>query len=578
MKNFKRIAGILLALAMMLVMVLPAAALTEVEENTGSILIKNNDTIDASQKKFQAYKILDLKAYKNDAGEIVNYSYSVPSSLADFYAARYGLDKTASDFEMKVIEKIDAEPDIYEFANAVLAVAQNKVAPNSGAAIEGVGYKFSNLALGYYVIVDDTTSGDYQKPVSALAVDTATPDIEIEVKAEKPPIDKNIDDDNDLNTTDDRVDANEAAIGDIVTYVIDSKVPDMVGYDKYYFIMKDTLSKGLTYNNDMEITVGNKVLTPDADYTLTVVNNADGTTSMKIVFNDFLQYNTAEFADAKIQVSYTATLNQDAEVNEIPNTNKVQLEYSDNPSIECEGENEPTPDDLLKDPTGETPEVVVSTYTTSIEVVKTDPNGTRLQGAEFTLTGSTMNTVRVESESFDEDENGNYWKLKDGSFTTTDPESLVDGAAFDKDKYASLTQKYTKTTTTKIETQQGEDLTITATVGEDGILRFEGIPSGTYVIKEIKAPEGYNILTEEIEVVITGSYVVGEDGKGTFDYTYEGAADVDGVARVTVVNQDGSELPSTGGTGTTIFYIVGGMLVLAAVVLLVTKKRMSTAA
>ncbi|MBP3412686.1 MAG: hypothetical protein J6K89_05440, partial [Oscillospiraceae bacterium] len=68
MKNFKRIAGILLALAMMLVMVLPAAALTEVEENTGSILIKNNDTIDASQKKFQAYKILDLKAYKNDEG------------------------------------------------------------------------------------------------------------------------------------------------------------------------------------------------------------------------------------------------------------------------------------------------------------------------------------------------------------------------------------------------------------------------------------------------------------------------------------------------------------------------------
>ena len=577
MKNFKRIAGILLALAMMLVMVLPAAALTEVEENTGSILIKNNDTIDASQKKFQAYKILDLKAYKNDEGEIVNYSYSVPSSLADFYAARYGLDKTASDFEMKVIEKIDAEPDIYEFANAVLAVAQNKVSPNSGAAVEN-GYKFSNLPLGYYIIVDDTTSGDYQKPVSALAVDTATPDIEIEVKAEKPPIDKNIDDDNDLNTTDDRVDANEAAIGDIVTYVIDSKVPDMVGYDKYYFIMKDTLSKGLTYNNDMKITVGDKVLAPDADYTLTVVNNADGTTSMKIVFNDFLQYNTAEFADAKIEVSYTATLNQDAEVNEIPNTNKVQLEYSDNPSIECEGENEPTPDDLLKDPTGETPEVVVSTYTTSIEIVKTDPNGVRLQGAEFTLTGSTMNTVRVESETFDEDANGNYWKLKDGSFTTTDPESIVDGAGFDKSQYASLTQKYTKTTTTKTETQQGENLTITATVGEDGVLRFEGIPSGTYVIKEIKAPEGYNILTDEIEVVITGSYVVGEDGKGTFDYTYEGAADVDGVARVTVVNQDGSELPSTGGTGTTIFYIVGGMLVLAAVVLLVTKKRMSTAA
>ncbi len=564
MKNIKRIACLLMVVAMILAMAITVSADND-PVTTGSILVKDNESVLASQKTFAAYKILDLTIATDENGAIKSYDYTVPANMADFYATRYGLDKAASEFSAQVADKIREENDIYTFVKAVLA----SVTPEAftGAAVEN-GYKFSNLPLGYYVIQDTTTEGDYIKPVSALILDTATPNVEIEVKADKPEIDKVIDDDNNLDTTDDRVDANEAAIGDTITYVLTSQVPDMVGYTKYFFIMRDQMSKGLTYADNMQITVGNKVLTADVDYSLTKVENTDGTTDLKIVFNDFLQYNTAAFIGAPIEVTYTATLNKDCELGTIANTNEVYLQYSNNPSIEYNGENEPTPEEELANPLGQTPTIRVETFSTALELFKIDPLGIRLTGAEFTLAGEALNTVRVETDSFTLDANGAYWKLKDGSFTTTDPDSTIDGNPVNKDTYESTTDKYAKTTTVSyVETP--ENVTVTGAVGEDGVLRFEGLSAGTYTITEIKAPDGYNMLTENLNVTITWD---AENG-----FQYEGATDANGVAHITVINQTGSELPSTGGIGTTIFYIIGGLLVLAAVVLLVTRKRMHTA-
>ena len=564
MKNAKRIASLVLALAMVFALAISVSAEPVTED--GSILIKDNDTVKASQKTFDAYKVLDLKAYTDANGEITTYEYTVPNSLADFYADRYNLDKTASDFDAKVRAGIDGEDDLYDFARAVVAASTS--AAYTGNPVEN-GYLFNGLPLGYYAIVDSTAQGDYIKPVSAIMLDTATPNVEIEVKAEKPPIDKEIDEDNDLGTTDDRVDQNEAAIGDTITYVITSQVPDMTGYDKYFFIMKDQMSKGLTYTNNMTVKVGDKVLTEN-DYELTVVENEDGTTDMKIVFKNFLQYNTAEFVGKPVEVTYTALLNENAEINRDPNTNEVHLEYSNDPDVEYDGENEPGPNDEEKPPLGEVPPVEVHTFTTTLELVKTDAIGNRLEGAEFTLTGETMNIVRVTKSTFELDPNGTHWKLKDNSYTTTDPNSTIDGTPVDKTAYASLTDKYTKVTTVTIEETEGEDVSITGTVGKDGILRFEGLKSGEYTIKEIKAPEGYNILTEELNVTITWDETTG-------DFTYEGAVDNNGVARITIVNQAGDELPETGGIGTTMFYIIGGILLVAALVVLVTRKRVGAA-
>lgn len=105
---------------------------------------------------------------------------------------------------------------------------------------------------------------------------------------------------------------------------------------------------------------------------------------------------------------------------------------------------------------------------------------------------------------------------------------------------------------------------------DQGALQFGGIEKGSYILKEVVAPDGYTCLTNPIlididvngKVTATGSYT------GNFD-----DASADKKDAITVINTKGSHLPSTGGTGTTVIYLVGGMLVVGAAILLVTKKR-----
>lgn len=105
----------------------------------------------------------------------------------------------------------------------------------------------------------------------------------------------------------------------------------------------------------------------------------------------------------------------------------------------------------------------------------------------------------------------------------------------------------------------------TSAVIEAGKATIKGLKAGTYWLEETEAPAGYNKLTERQEVTITDA---------NLDANLSDMTDTSG--GVQVVNNAGTQLPSTGGVGTTIFYVLGSVLVLAAVVLLVTKKRMGT--
>ena len=117
--------------------------------------------------------------------------------------------------------------------------------------------------------------------------------------------------------------------------------------------------------------------------------------------------------------------------------------------------------------------------------------------------------------------------------------------------------------------------------------QVRGLDKGTYYLEETKAPEGYNVLSAPVEVTISVSEA---DNKVTYSATTDGvsAAVTNGtvdlaaaqnanqpVATATINNQSGSELPSTGGIGTTIFYVIGAILVLGAGILLVTRRRMN---
>ena len=103
------------------------------------------------------------------------------------------------------------------------------------------------------------------------------------------------------------------------------------------------------------------------------------------------------------------------------------------------------------------------------------------------------------------------------------------------------------------------------TTPDDGNIAFEGLDSGTYYLEEIEAPKGYNKLNDAIKFTIADENA---SVKGQVSY------DTDSTGTIKVLNNAGTTLPTTGGIGTTVFYLIGGGLMVAAAVLLIAKKRM----
>lgn len=200
-------------------------------------------------------------------------------------------------------------------------------------------------------------------------------------------------------------------------------------------------------------------------------------------------------------VTYSATLNEKAVIYPAPNTNETKLVY---------GEGSETTWDKTE------------TFTYQFDLVKTKTDNTVLNGAEFKL--------------YDAKTEGNEIALIDEGNGVYRVATAAEKAA---EGFVSATIKAGKVT-------------------------IKGLDSGTYYLEETKAPAGYNVLAERVEVKIDHANLTA---------TVEGDTYVSG--GVQVINQTGAELPSTGGIGTTIFYVVGGLLVVAAGVLLVTRKRMS---
>lgn len=212
-----------------------------------------------------------------------------------------------------------------------------------------------------------------------------------------------------------------------------------------------------------------------------------------------------------ITVEYSATLNNNAVLGSAGNPNEVYLEYSNNPNKSEEDDNE----------TGNTPKDVVIVFTYKTIINKVDGENKPLTGAEFTL------------------------------------------------------EKYNK------ETDEWEAIAVVKN-DEGTTFTFSGLDDGNYRLTETTTPAGYNTI-EPIEFTITAEHDVLSDnpaltslsGNATTGEITFTSSTTEGSLSADVVNKAGSTLPETGGMGTTIFYILGGLLVLFAVVFLVAKKRMS---
>ena len=420
-------------------------------------------------------------------------------------------------------------------------------------------YELVVTGPGYYFIDDTLTTNADKGARSAFLLKLAeTEDIKVNVKTDVPTIDKKIDEGA-------GVEANTASIGDEVPFVLTSKVPaSMEEYNQYYFIVNDTLSKGLTFNNDVVIKINNSVYSAEK-YTVSYTGGSGSATQIKIVFKDFEE--NYELAGKDIEIKYSATLNEYADRTATGNPNVVNLTYSNDPNHEYNGDNEPgTGDDNV---TGITPDKKTVTYTTGVRVLKVDDTDKVLPGAEFELTGDSLNTVIVVKSTFTKADDGTYYALNDGSYTEVAPTSETES------QYKSTTEKYKLSLVDAAPEQVASEKKITVTTDPEGYAIFSGLGDGEYTITETKAPEGYQKSEASITFEITSNPTVTAANWKVDDEAV--TIDDDGtIKEFKVVNTKGINLPGTGGVGTTVFYVAGSVLVIGGIVLLIFKKRMSS--
>lgn len=309
---------------------------------------------------------------------------------------------------------------------------------------------------------------------------------------------------------------NDANIGDTVTFTLTATMPsDIQGYETYKVIFHDTLSAGLDFTEGtVKVMIGEKDVT--ASFTVTETEGV-----LTVSCDDVLAEAVGATAGSEIVVAYDAVVDSDAVIGTEGNPNKVYLEYSNNPNWDGTGD----------EPTGETPEVEVKVYTWEIPVFKYTMAGEEMKalaGAGFTLyTDETCSAVV--------------------NLVATEDATVYKVCKLAECDHTHVTEVVT---------------------GETGKFQIEGLEQGTYYLKETTTPAGYNTC----EVV---TVVIGADGVLNPVEAEDGT--VAGVAEIEVLNNIGATLPETGGMGTTLFYILGAVLVLGAVVLLVTKKRMANA-
>lgn len=562
MKTVKRALALVLALTLLLAM----SATVFAAAQTYSITVKNeNESISIIGNTYYAYRIFDA-TYNGD-----NVAYTVNENFTGFM---YTVSDNSYQGEALINYLADLADDsaaLDAFAKAALDYATtNRIAAAGTVNATGETAVISVDAPGYYLVAGTATAPNNQTVTAACSLTTAKPDAEVNVKADVPSIDKKIVEESG------KVEANTANIGDKVSYEITSKVPNMKGYTQYFFVMNDTLSKGLTYNDDMVIKVGNTTLTKDTGYTVTADKNANGTTSIEIVFKNFVGYKDRVGAD--VIVTYSATLNQDASLDPVAgNPNKVQLTYSNNPNVDGNGDPQNPDKPGEGAPTGKTPESETKTYVTGIKLTKVDGKNTNttLTGAKFKIEGTGMKVVLVNKEMYKKSASGAYFMLKTGKYTETVPVTDKNAEGYNADQYDDVNQKYEQVTVVTKDTVSTE-INATGYVDKNGVLTFEGLGKGTYTIKEIVAPNGYNLLKDEITITITAdakltgcTWIVTDSNSNAL------SVDSNHLYELTVENNAGAELPSTGGIGTTVFYVLGGLLVVCAGVLLITKRRMN---
>ena len=458
---------------------------------------------------------------------------------------------------------------------------------------------------GYYLVINTTIPVDAEGNVTenttfSRHILQVVRDITISHKGTFPTSGKVI------NENGDKKNVNEASIGDVIAFDIWGTLPSNIAfYDTYFYRFNDTMSKGLTFNNDVKVTIKNAGK-PDVDVTAYFWINASeydsvNGTQITVAIQDLLALRHLTDANGEpvvidahtqVVVDYTATLNENAVIGVEGNPNILDLDFSNNPNVDGDPSQTPPPPPgeeppVPQYPIGETPDHKTITYTTELKITKVNGKNDILPGAEFTLTGNGVNIVLISGDFFRpavltgdkidaEPEGGWYYLLLDGTYTQVEPKdddpATEDVNEGNKEAYHQDFVKFVREDFAIVDSENNTITNVKAFVDETtGVLKFTGLGAGTYTLTETVTPKGFNTCEP-----IVFEILFNEETKTFSSSNNEIDLDVvNGVFTTTVINEAGSKLPTTGGMGTTLFYVFGGIMVLAAVVLLVTKKRMA---
>lgn len=537
MKAMRKVGAVLLAMLAMVCFAVPAFAVPG-DDYTGpfSITIENtSDAVTMDGVTFDAYKLFDVTYSDAKPDADTAYAYTLADEFEGFlpWTPADGTEITTSAALVEYISGLQPNSaQLNEFATAIRTYAtENTITP--GGTAEGTAANTVTITVtdpGYYLVVavDDVPStADPNVTVTALAALTTTnPTPTIDLKADAPTIEKKVRE-NQNATWDDVADYK---VGDSVEFLLTGTVPtQLTGYTNYYYRFHDTLSAGLTVNQNSIVVYGEggleeggtfneEAVVEPSNYTVEFTGLGDGC-DMHVTLNSAY---VMDHPGEHVYVYYTAEVNEDALIsNNVtidPNTNTANIEFSNNPYND--DDRDKTPDDKVR------------VYSYGFNVFKHDDENQPLAGAEFMLYTDEACLHEVPL-------------IADGANTYRVPTDDETGAVIH-----SITTDVT------------------------GAFVINGLDAGTYYLKELTPPDGYYALDDPIKVTITAvrGDAAGEQVVNDVQISQDDTTDV---AQVSVLNSTSPLLPTTGGMGTTIFYVVGAVLVVGAGVGVVVKRRMA---
>lgn len=556
--------------------------------------IKGNDGQTLKGKEFIVYKIFNAQNSKN--GESINYTFNpayeraVKNVVADALT-KAGTSITAESVtEYKAIDYIqslnnykvegsntaqteesrysDFRYFVENLRNEIVKLGMEGKTVTANDTRNDNSIRIDGLDYGYY-IVDEVSSVQGSHSASSLCmVSTANPTAQVVIKSDYPSVTKKIQEDDKTDSITDENgwnDIGDYEIGQTVPYKFSSNVPDMNGYDTYYYAWHDVMDDALTFNKDsVNVTVSGTINGQEKTYTLTgsefnIVEDANSADTFKVEIADLKAIVDREFNQIdsrkenvygqQVTLTYNATLNDKAaEKTGRPGfENDVRLEFSNDA------------DSTGKGSTGFTPWDTVVCFTYKLNPIKTNDHDKVLDGAKFRL----YSDAACENEVF----------VKSG----------LDGyIVINRDSAGGA--DHTGGTTP----EEAVEMVSNA----EGTFNIYGLDSGTYYLKETHAPDGYRLLKDPIKVDLKATFTTERDGYVKGDsatdktlVSFDAAANIktfydglfkteskaletdveDGSANITIINQVGKKLPITGTSAVAIMLGSGAVMMTYAI-------------